>query len=165
MANFIATVANGGYRHNVSVIQKGTTYDDSEIVFMPDRNFERIELSDYSYIDIVTKGMVMVSESTGTTYTDFPVEVASKTGTAEKDGLNPETGEPYDDFGWYVAFAPAEKPEIAVAAVIFQGGSGRYPAPIVREVIGDYLNLKTEEELEIEALGDVLTVEEGGLDE
>jgi penicillin-binding protein 2 len=154
MANYIATVANGGYRRNISVIQKGTTYNKDRVTYLPERNSERIELSDYSFLDIVTKGMVMVSEATGNTYTNFPVDVASKTGTAEKDGLNPETGEPYDDFGWYVAFAPAEEPEIAVAAVIFQGGSGRYPAPVVREIIGDYLNLKSEEELEQEALAE-----------
>ena len=154
MANYIATVANGGYRNNISIIQKGTTYNKDRVTYLPERTSERIELSDYSFLDIVTKGMVMVSETTGNTYTNFPVDVASKTGTAEKDGLNPETGEPYDDFGWYVAFAPAEEPEIAVAVVIFQGGSGRYPAPVVREVIGDYLNLKSEEELEQEALAE-----------
>lgn len=152
MANYIATVANGGYRHNVSVIKKGTTYDGDSVTYMPERNSERIDLSDYSFLDTVTKGMVMVSENTGGMYNNFPVDVASKTGTAEKDGLNPETGEPYDDFGWYVAFAPADEPQIAVASVIFQGGSGRFPAPVVREVIGDYLNLKSEEELEQEAL-------------
>lgn len=152
MANYIATVANGGYRHNVSVISKGTTYNDDRVTYMPERNSKRIELSDYSFLDTVTKGMVMVSENTGGMYNNFPVDVASKTGTAEKDGLNPDTGEPYDDFGWYVAFAPADKPQIAVAAVIFQGGSGRFPAPVVREVIGDYLNLKSEEELVQEAL-------------
>lgn len=160
MANYIATVANGGYRNNISIIQKGTTYNKDRVTYLPEITSERIELSDYSFLDIVTKGMVMVSETTGNTYTNFPVDVASKTGTAEKDGLNPETGEPYDDFGWYVAFAPAEEPEIAVAVVIFQGGSGRYPAPVVREVIGDYLNLKSEEELEQEAFAEEAAIEE-----
>lgn len=73
---------------------------------------------------------------------NFPVEVGSKTGTAQKEGINPDTGKPYDEFAWYVAFAPYDDPQIAVAVVLFQGGSGRYPTHIVREVIGEYLKLK-----------------------
>jgi penicillin-binding protein 2 len=141
MANYIATLANGGYLHNLSVISKGTSYDNKTITYEPERSLDRIELTSYSYLDEITKGMVMVSDDSKI-YKNFPVKVASKTGTAEKDGINPETGEGYDDFGWYVAFAPADDPKIAVAAVIFQGGSGRFPSPIVREVIGDYLNLE-----------------------
>ncbi|MBN2286030.1 MAG: penicillin-binding protein [Tissierellales bacterium] len=143
MANYIATIANGGYLHNISVISKATSYDGQTTTYEPDRITDRILLKDYGFLDEVTKGMMMVSEDSKS-YKNFPVEVASKTGTAEKDGLNPETGEPYDEFAWYVAFAPAKNPQIAVAAVIFQGGSGRFPAPVVREVIGDYLKLEPE---------------------
>jgi len=143
MANYIATIANGGYLHNISVISKATSYDGKTTTYEPDRITDRILLKDYGFLDEVTKGMMMVSEDSKS-YKNFPVEVASKTGTAEKDGLNPETGEPYDEFAWYVAFAPAKNPQIAVAAVIFQGGSGRFPAPVVREVIGDYLKLEPE---------------------
>ncbi len=149
MANYIATVANDGYRHNVSVIKKGVSYDGREVVYTPKRESERVDLSNYDYLGYVRKGMKLVSESdTHGLYANFPVEVGSKTGTAEKDGLNPETGEPYDDFGWYVAFAPYDDPQIAVASVIFQGGSGRYPAPAVRDVIAEYLKLDTNTESE-----------------
>ncbi len=47
----------------------------------------------------------------------------------------------YDNFSWFVAMAPAEEPKIAVAVLLFQGGSGLYAAPVAREVIGKYLEL------------------------
>lgn len=142
MANYIATIANGGYRNNVSIVKNITTYDGKETDYVPLRESERIELSDYSYLDVVKEGMRLVSsDDSAKPYVNFPVEVGSKTGTAQKEGINPDTGEQYDDFAWYVAFAPYDDPQIAVACVLFEGGSGRYPTPIVREVIGEYLKI------------------------
>ena len=143
MANYIATIANGGYLRNVSVIKEGKTYDNQSVVYEPLRTSERIQIKDYSYLDELTEGMVMVSADSKL-YNDFPVRVASKTGTAQREGTNPETGEPYDDFAWYIAYAPADDPQIAIATVIFQGGSGRFPAPLVRDIIGEYLGLEPE---------------------
>lgn len=142
MANYIATIANGGYRHNVSIVKEIKTYDGKETDYVPVRESERVGLSDYSYLDVVKEGMKLVSlDDSAKPYSKFPVEVGSKTGTAQNQGTNPDTGKPYDDFAWYVAFAPYDDPQIAVACVLFEGGSGRYPTPIVREVIGEYLKL------------------------
>lgn len=142
MANYVATLANGGYRHNVSIVKDIRTYDGKETNYVPERKSERIELKDYKYLDYVKEGMRLVSlDDSAKPYSKFPVQVGSKTGTAQNQGINPDTGEPYDDFAWYVAFAPYDDPQIAVACLLFEGGSGRYPAPIVREVIGEYLKL------------------------
>lgn len=140
MANYIATLVNGGYRRNVSIVKELKKYDGSNTDYVAKREADRIELNDYNNLEILKKGMLYVSQKdSAVPYSKFPVEVGSKTGTAEKEGINPETGKPYDDFAWYVAFAPYDDPQIAVACVIFQGGSGRYPTPIVRDVIGEYL--------------------------
>ena len=140
MANYTASIANGGYRKNVSVVKDIKTYDGKKTDYIPLRESEKIELSSDNYIDIVKYGMKLVSyDDSAKPYANFPVEVGSKTGTAENQGINPETKEEYDDFAWYVAFAPYDDPQIAVACVLFEGGSGRYPIPIVREVIGEYL--------------------------
>lgn len=142
MANYTASIANGGYRNNVSVVKEIKTYDGRHTDYIPLRKSERIPLSDYSYLDVVKYGMKLVSyDDSAKPFATFPVEVGSKTGTAQNQGINPETGEPYDDFAWYVAFAPYDDPQIAVACLLFEGGSGRYPIPIVREVIGEYLKI------------------------
>nr|WP_312578903.1 penicillin-binding transpeptidase domain-containing protein [Sedimentibacter sp.] len=143
MANYAATIANGGYKRNISVIKDIKTYDGQITDYEPIRESERIELTDYNHLEILKEGMRLVSlDDSAKPYANFPVEVGSKTGTAQKGGINPETGEPYDEFAWYVAFAPYDDPQIAVAVVLFQGGSGRYPTPIAREVIGEYLKIK-----------------------
>ena len=46
------------------------------------------------------------------------VQIAAKTGTAEH-GTDPKATPPHD---WYVAFAPAEDPQIAVAVLVENGG-------------------------------------------
>ena len=42
---------------------------------------------------------------------------------------------------WFAAFAPYEKPEIAVVAMVIQGSSGSYSGPIVRQVLDAYFGL------------------------
>lgn len=60
------------------------------------------------------------------------VVISGKTGTAE-------AGKGYDSHAWFTAFAPYEKPEIAVGVLILQGGHGNYPAPVTRAIIEGYL--------------------------
>jgi penicillin-binding protein 2 len=48
----------------------------------------------------------------------------------------------YDAFAWFVAYAPVEDPQIAVAVLIYQGGSGGYAGPVAREIIGKYMELQ-----------------------
>ncbi len=143
MANFIATLSNGGYKHDLSLIESVKNYNNTITTFKHKSSPERIELKNYENIDYVKKGMEMVSTD-GTSrrvFENFPIAVASKTGTAERSGVNPSTGEKFDEFAWFVAYAPIDDPEIAVAAVIFQGGSGGYAGPMVRDVIAQYLGL------------------------
>lgn len=47
----------------------------------------------------------------------------------------------YDNYAWFVAYAPFDKPEIAVVVMIPQGGHGGYSAPVARDTIADYLHL------------------------
>lgn len=48
---------------------------------------------------------------------------------------------PYDNYSWFVSYAPYEDPEIAVVVSIPQGGQGYYSAPVVRDVYEAYFNL------------------------
>lgn len=85
------------------------------------------------------------------------LKVATKTGTAQNSGTNPVTGEKYDNYAWFVAYGPYEEnnpeaAEIAVAAVIFQGGSGGYAGPIAKEIIAQYLGLNYKEKDEFSVI-------------
>jgi peptidoglycan glycosyltransferase len=65
------------------------------------------------------------------------VQIASKTGTAEH-GTDPRNTPPH---AWYIAFAPAQKPKVAIAVLVENGGDrlsatgGAVAAPIGRAVI------------------------------
>src|SRR5256714_10126891 len=61
------------------------------------------------------------------------IAIAGKTGTAQ----NPHG----PDHGWFIGFAPAEKPEIVVGAIIEFAREGPYVAPLVTRVIGHYLGV------------------------
>jgi peptidoglycan glycosyltransferase len=61
------------------------------------------------------------------------VTVAGKTGTAQLGG----TGEPHS---WFIGFAPAEAPTIALAVIVEQGGrGGSRAAPIAGDLFRTYL--------------------------
>jgi peptidoglycan glycosyltransferase len=85
---------------------------------------------------VLTQMMVDVVQSGTGTNAQIPgVEVAGKTGTAQH-------GEGADPHAWFVSFAPAQAPQVAVAVIVLDGGSlsseatgGQLAAPIARAVI------------------------------
>lgn len=147
MANYMTTIANGGYRHKLSLVDNIKNYNNSETIFSHSPSPERIEMVDYKNLDHIKEGMRRVSND-GTSraiFGKFPVQVGSKSGTATNDSIHPVTGEGYDPFSWFVGFAPYDDPQIAVVSVIFQGGSGGNSAPMVRDIMAEYLGLNKEE--------------------
>jgi peptidoglycan glycosyltransferase len=75
----------------------------------------------------------VVRSGTGTAAAIPGVEVAGKTGTAE---LRPNSTNPKDSDAWFVAFAPAQHPQIAVAVMLVGAGfGGATAAPIARQVL------------------------------
>ncbi|HEV8158359.1 MAG TPA: penicillin-binding protein 2 [Pyrinomonadaceae bacterium] len=64
-------------------------------------------------------------------------DIAGKTGTAQNSSLNSGGAE---DHAWFVSFAPAYKPELAVISLIENSGfGGRHAAPAVKGVYEAYL--------------------------
>lgn len=71
----------------------------------------------------------------GRPFANYPITVASKTGTPERgDGL-------YNSV--FIAYAPAEDPEIAVAVVVEKGWEGYQIAPVARDVFDAYFFSRT----------------------
>ena len=143
IANYVATIANGGYKNKLTVIDSIKNYDNTKTIYKRDVQPERIDLNNYENLEHIKLGMrkVVTEGSVSSVFKDFPISVAAKTGTAQRDGINPVTGDTYDEYAWFVAFAPYEDPEIAISIVLFQGGTGGYAAPIAREIIAEYFGL------------------------
>jgi penicillin-binding protein 2 len=73
-------------------------------------------------------------------------DIAGKTGTAQVVGLGKDTGK-NKDHSWFVSYAPAYKPEIALIALIENSGfGGQHAAPAVRKVYDVYYRKTRNEE-------------------
>lgn len=72
---------------------------------------------------------------------DLAVKKASdyKVTQSQIDAFKPD----YDNFAWTISMAPADEPQIAVSALLIQGGISTNAAPIARDVISEYLNLNS----------------------
>ena len=151
LANYIATIANGGKLNKVSLIKSvdnevaGTRESLADINKYTSEytgvNFEEKDLNINSeYIDAIKKGMLSVtSETGGTSYIVFKnsdIQVAGKTGTAQVPNGN--------NNGIFVGFAPYDNPKIAVVAVIEHGGEGTYTANVVKPIMEEYFNIDKE---------------------
>ncbi|MDD4912909.1 MAG: penicillin-binding protein 2 [Sideroxydans sp.] len=102
------------------------------------------------HLDLVKRAMVAVTQPGGTAVgasLGAPYSIGAKTGTAQVVGM--KQGEKYDasklseynrDHAWFIAFAPADKPRIALAVLAENGGhGGSTAAPIARKVMDYYL--------------------------
>ncbi|MEY2517011.1 MAG: penicillin-binding protein, partial [bacterium] len=75
----------------------------------------------------------VVRAGTGTAAAIAGVQVAGKTGTAE---LRPNSKDPKDADAWFVAFAPAGRPRVAVAVMLVGAGfGGTAAAPVAKRVL------------------------------
>ncbi|GAA3860439.1 penicillin-binding protein 2 [Saccharothrix violaceirubra] len=135
-----ATIANRGTRMAPQLVKKIIAPDLSIVdENKPDEVDEALEPEQ---ADTLRDMMVESEKNTAGGGKLNGVTIASKTGTAEH-GTNARATKPH---AWYVAFAPAEKPEIAVAVLVENGGDaglqatgGKVAAPIGRAVIGAFL--------------------------
>jgi len=112
---------------------------------------ERVRLKDEANWDVITEGMLRVTESNhGTAYGALrgtPYHVAGKTGTAQVFSIGQnqqyreaDVAERLRDHALFVAFAPAEAPRLAIAVLVENGGHGAsVAAPMARALFDAYL--------------------------
>ena len=128
MASVAQTVANGGVRMlpTASSTARG----------------RRVRVTSAAVAGTLGRLMVaVVSRGTGTSAAIPGVKVAGKTGTAElEDTRGPDgetrSGDPSNTDAWFTAYAPAERPQIAVAVLLVRNGAGgSTAAPAARTVL------------------------------
>ena len=109
-----------------------------------------IVLKDENNWAVIVEGMEAVTEAGGTAVVatrGAPYKIAGKTGTAQVFSIGQnerynekEVAERLRDHSLFVAFAPAEKPTIAIAVMVENGGHGSsVAAPMARRVFDAYL--------------------------
>ena len=156
LANYIATLSNGGKLNRVSVLKDvidntNKHVSDEELLAHAETvtgyKFKETKLNlNKNHVDAVVEGMKSVtSEQGGTSYIVFKnsdIEVAGKTGTAQVASGTPN--------GLFVGFAPIENPQIAVVALVEHGDSGSAVANIVKPILEEYFNISEDGENNIE---------------
>jgi penicillin-binding protein 2 len=138
MANYVSSIANGGTLYSRTLLKSIKSYDYKNNVLINEPEVLSTLYDDAEYLAILREGMSAVSQ-TGTAsqiFSDYPVAVASKTGTVQSDNSS--------NTGVFVCFAPADDPEIAIAVVVEQGISGSTIAEVAKKILDYYFIENTE---------------------
>ncbi len=152
MLSLISAVANGGIRYKPLVVRRIESSDGSLVKKEVPVPLGRLSVSDKTLQIVKRSLMDAVNKPTGTGWiARIPgIDVAGKTGTAQVVGMKEDNKENpveskhlhFRDHAWFIAFAPAEQPRVAVAVLIEHGGHGSTAAgPIAREMIKTYLKV------------------------
>ncbi|HEY4697439.1 MAG TPA: penicillin-binding protein 2 [Gallionella sp.] len=144
-----ATLANNGVAFKPHLVKEVQSPRSSENRFIAKEPLYDLNIGPKD-LDLVSRAMVAVTQPGGTAvYASLgtPYHIAGKTGTAQVIAM--KQGEKYDekavderhrDHAWFIAFAPAEEPRIALAVLAENGGhGGSTAAPIARKVMDYYL--------------------------
>lgn len=142
LASYVSTIANGGTRYKAHLVKsvvdpvsgKSTLINKPEVL-------DKLNIKEEN-LNAVKEGMRSVASkgTASSTFASFPVKVCAKTGSAQVVGSNAT--------GLFVAFAPYDKPEIAISIVVESAGSGSSVAPIAKAAFAQYFGVKLDEPIE-----------------
>jgi len=174
LAYATATLANGGvgYKpHLLKALQNmetgQSTATKAEVSANYPINSQHFSLVKSAMIAVTQPGGTAAAAGAGAAYT-----IAGKTGTAQVVGI--KQGAKYDasrlaerhrDHAWFMAFAPAEQPRIALAVLAENGGhGGSAAAPIARKVMDYYLLGKAPASMPVVGQTPTAVLESSGVD-
>jgi penicillin-binding protein 2 len=138
MAVMISAIANGGSLYKPTLIKDADPVLSGKVKASP----ETIEI-----IKRALCGVVNEPDGTGWAAKSELTDICGKTGTAQVVAMRGRAKyqlEAFRDHAWFVAFAPAEKPEVALSVFVEHGGhGGGAAAPIAKRAIEAYLKNST----------------------
>ena len=131
LAVYTSTLANGGNRYKASIIDKVVSYDLKQTYSNSTGEVLNTVTINPDTLSSVKEGMLSVTvDGTGSSvFGNYPIKVGGKTGTSQNEGI---------DHSIFVAFAPFENPEIAIAVVLEHGNSGFAAGSVVKAALDAY---------------------------
>lgn len=148
MAHATASLANDGVVHQPHLVKEVLDFGARKITRInpnPERQIP-FKADNFEY---VKRAMEKVLKPGGTAHRiggGLAYTMGGKTGTAQvvqiKQGGRYNAAalrEHHRDHAWFISFAPLEKPEIAIAVILENGGWGAYAAPLAREMTDFYM--------------------------
>lgn len=138
LARYVSTLANRGTSFNISLIDRITDPAGNVIEdYTPDIQ-SQIELPDHVW-NSIQNGMRSVITNKPE-FNNLGVSVSGKTGTAQESKTNP-------DHALFIAYAPAENPEISLAVRIANGYSSTNATLVGKDIITYHFNLADETDI------------------
>ena len=142
LANYIATLVNGGTRYSAHLLKEVKSSDFSQVLYTYEPEvLDSIDIQPEN-LDAVKAGMLALTPGKGSLaryFQDLPVQVGAKTGSAQ---VNAET----ESNAVFVCFAPYDDPQIAISLVVEKGGSGSTLASIAADILRYYFSAEESRE-------------------
>jgi len=147
MANLAATIANGGTRRRPFYVKRVVSPDGTVLEVQPEVLGEaHLKKSTLAQVRDGMREVVMSESGTGKKARVPGIVVAGKTGTSQvvkmgEDRARANRGtQVMRDHAWFIAYAPFDAPEIAIACIVEHagGGGGAIAAPVVQQVLAHY---------------------------
>lgn len=135
LANYAATLANGGTRWSAHLLKEVKSSDNSQVIYQDKGTvLSQINITPAN-LEAVKKGMLAVAQKSGyyKALEDRGIQVCAKTGSAQVSSDS-------ESNAVYVCFAPADNPQIAMAVVVEKGGAGAELAGIASDVMNYYFS-------------------------
>lgn len=147
LATYAATIATGGRRYRTHFLQNVLDYSGQELIerYQPELLYDAEISPDVTAV--VTQAMCQTATS-GTArgvFSNYPVSVACKTGTAETSGIPYKEGGTGENIS-FICFAPAEDPKIAVAVMLQHGHQGPHAQNVAKDILDAYFEFYTWDE-------------------
>ncbi|MBA4709776.1 penicillin-binding protein 2 [Aquitalea magnusonii] len=152
MANAVAILANDGVAYKPHLVQEVVEAKSGKsrlVEARPDRTLP-FKQENFEYVKTAMQSVMKPGGTAWRLGIGLPYTMAGKTGTAQvvaiKQGAKYNASalaEQYRDHSWFVAFAPVDKPRIAVAVIVENAGFGAAAAaPIARGLFDYYMTGK-----------------------
>ncbi|UTG70457.1 penicillin-binding protein 2 [Neisseria subflava] len=148
MAHATASLANNGVVHQPHLVKEVLDFGARKITRISPNPERQIPFKTDNF-EYVKRAMEKVLKPGGTAHRiggGLAYTMGGKTGTAQvvqiKQGGRYNAAalrEQHRDHAWFISFAPLEKPEIAIAVILENGGWGAYAAPLAREMTDFYM--------------------------
>ena len=133
LANYVATIANGGTLYKTHLLKSIRSSVDGSVVYSNEPSVLKTVSIKPENLEAVKKGMYGVVDegSASGIFENYNIPVGGKTGTAQ-------VGSNVSDNALFVAFAPFDNPEIAVAVVVEHGVKGANAAYVAKDIFDEY---------------------------
>ena len=138
LANYVATIANGGTLYKTHILKSIRSSADGSVIYDNEPSVLGLVSVKDENLAAVKQGMYGVVDegSASGIFENYSIPVGGKTGTAQ-------VGSNVSDNALFVAFAPFDNPEIAVAVVLEHGVSGANAAYVARDIFDEYFKTDT----------------------